>query len=77
MAGGHPLGAPSATGFTTYQPYTRVEFVDLNKQFWQKQGETLAVWLLQLWDTGVGPAPMGVLWILIERSPGKACEMPL
>lgn len=57
--GGQTPGAPDATGFTTYQPRTRVEFVDLNKQLWQKQGETLAVWLLQLWDRGVGPAPMG------------------
>ena len=44
--GAHPQGAPSATEFTTYRPYTQAELVDLGKKFWQKQGETLAAWLL-------------------------------
>ena len=43
----------------TYRPYTPAELVNLGKQFWQKQGETFTAWLLQLWDTGVGLAPVG------------------
>ena len=52
--GGHPQGVPTMTEFTTYQPYTQVELLDLGKQFQQKQFQ-LGTWLLWLWDTGVGP----------------------
>ena len=41
-------GAPDVTEFMMYQPYTQAELVNLGKQFWQKQGESLAEWLLQL-----------------------------
>ena len=37
----------------TYQPHSLAELVDLGMQFWQKQGEPLAAWLLKLWDTEV------------------------
>lgn len=43
---GHPQGAPDVTKFTIYQPYTQAELVDLSTQFQQKQGESLAIWLL-------------------------------
>lgn len=46
-------GAPNVTEFTTYQPYTEAELVDLGKQFLQRLGELLAAGLLQLWDLGV------------------------
>lgn len=59
------------------QPYTQAELVDLSKQFWQMHREHLATWLLWLWDTGMGPASVGILWVLIERSRGTACKMPL
>ena len=65
---GHPQGAPNVTEFPTYQPRIQAVLVDLCEQFWQKEGETLAVQLLQLWDTGVAPMPVGVLWVLTERS---------
>ena len=51
--GGHPQGALKVTEFMMYQPYTQAELVNLGKQFRQKQGESLAEWLLQLWGTGV------------------------
>ena len=58
------------TEFMTYRPYTQMELVDLGKKFQQMQGGPLLAWLLQLWDTGVGPAPMGFLRVLTERSRG-------
>ena len=30
---GHPQGSPSVTEYTTYQPYTQAELVNLGKQF--------------------------------------------
>ena len=65
---GHPQGAPNVTEFPTYRPHIQAVLVDLGEQFWQKGGETLAVRLLQLWDTGVAPMPVGVLWVLTESS---------
>ena len=58
--GGHPQAAPSATEFTTYRPYTQEELVNSGKKFQQMHREPLAAWLLQLWDAGVGPAPVEV-----------------
>ena len=74
---GHPQGAPNVTEFTVYQPYTQEELVDLSKQFQPMQGETLAAWLLWLWDTMLGPASVGVLQVLTERSRWMARETPL
>ena len=56
--------------------HTLRQSVDLSKQFWQMHWERLATWLLWLWDTGMGPASVGVLWVLIKRSRGMACKMP-
>ena len=58
------LGGASSRGFHVtefmmYRPYILAELVNLGKQFWQTQGETFTAWLLQLWDTGVGLAPVG------------------
>ena len=63
--------------FMTYWPYTHVELVDLGKQFQQTQGGPLLAWLLQLWDTEVGPAPVGFVRVLKKRSKGTPCKTPL
>ena len=68
--GGHPQGAPNMTEFMTYWPYTHVELVDLGKQFQQTQGGPLLAWLLQLWDTEVGPAPVGFVRVLKREVKG-------
>ena len=44
--GRHPQGPPSVTEFTTYQPLTQAEWVDLGKQIQQGHEETLATWVL-------------------------------
>lgn len=45
--------------------YTQAELVDLCSHFWQKPFESLAAWLLWLWDVGVD----GIL--LLELEMGK------
>lgn len=51
--GGHPQEASSVTEYMTYWPYSEVELVDLGKQFWQQQEESLEACLLQPWGTGL------------------------
>ena len=55
--------------------HTFWQLVDLGKQFRQTQRETLAAWLLQLWDTGWAQC-LRISWVLTERSRGMACETP-
>lgn len=53
-----------------YHLYAQEELVDLGKQFWQKAGNLGSLPFLRFWNTGVGPEPMGGLWVLTERSRG-------
>lgn len=48
--GGQAAGPLPMTKFMICCPYTQVELVD--KQFWQRAEDPLAVWLLCLWDVG-------------------------
>ena len=68
--GGHPQGGPGVTEFTTYQPSTQVESVDLGKQFWPKQGEPLEACFLWLWDRGLGQVPGGFWGSLVREVEG-------
>ena len=75
MAQGGPSSrGPQCDWVMTYWPYTQAELVDLGKKFWQKQGETLAAWLLWLWDTGVGPEPVGGLQVLLREVEGRHAD---
>ena len=58
------------TEFTTYQPSTQVESVDLGKQFWPKQGEPLEACFLGLWDRGLGQVPGGFWGSLLREVEG-------
>ena len=54
VAPGVNLAGPAqVVKHTTYHSYTEAEIVDLTKQFQQRAGESLAVWLLCLWDLEV------------------------
>ena len=73
---GHPQGAPNVTESTIYQPHTQVEFVDLGKQFQQKQRGTLGRLTFATLGHRVDLVPLGVFQVLTERSRETACEMP-
>lgn len=38
--------------YVTFRPYTPAELMDMVQQFWQKPKESVATWLLRLWDSG-------------------------
>ncbi|XP_062943621.1 complement component C7 [Cynocephalus volans] len=69
---GQQVGDPQVTQFTTYVPYTHVKLADLGRQFRQKHGETLAAWLLRLWDLGIDSVMWSGFWFQLWKGT-EAC----